>query len=123
MKGHYSQKKGFELGCFLLPNIPTAIIGVQYFYVKNGKPRVAFWQPPYKNYPYQLWHWEPKTSSWRLSKTPLSASMAEKFSKFWSEQEDIGLWVAQLKRLNNMQFGKPKEVEDSKQIKPKKIVA
>jgi hypothetical protein len=106
MKKEHIQKKGFELACFNLPNLPTAIIGVQYSYVKNGTPRVAFWQPPYKHYPYQIWHWEPKTSSWRLSKAKLSESMESKFSKFWEDQEDIGLWIAHLKRLNNF---KPKE--------------
>lgn len=108
------EKKGFELGCFNLPNISTAVIGVQYFYSKNGKRRVVFWQPPYKHYPYKLWHWEPKISSWRLSKTPLTKTMEEKFSAFWKDQEDIGLWIAHLKRLNN---------PTTKSFKPKKEVA
>lgn len=99
-----TENKKMSLACYILPKVPTPIIGVEYRYSPKDKPsKVLFWQPPYKHFPYQLWEWVPATSSWKVCSSKLSEKMEKKITDYWTNHTDIGLWVAHLKKLNNPQ--------------------
>ena len=69
-----------------------------------GTEQTFFWIAPFGEKRDRLFRWLPHSSSWK--ECPISGLSEKKRSQLiqcWTNQADIGLWIAHSKRLNEWQ--------------------
>ena len=65
-----------------------------------GIEQVYFWTAPYGEKNDRLFRWMPQSSSWKECPVAgLSEKKRQQLLECWNSQKDIGLWIAQSKRL------------------------